>query len=331
MKKRRSNRVFLLSFTRKSLLLGLAACLLLCAALFAGARPQSVAVVSAMSGQVQDNLRPRIELLAKQYPPDPLAAKNDRVWKAIPGINGLKVDVEATLKEAEKTPGATTDRLPLVFKQIPPKVSLDNLGPLPIYRANPEKKQMALIINVAWGTEYIQDILSILDQNEVKATFFLDGSWTSKNPDVAKEILSRGHELGNHAYTHPDMAKLGAGRTLQEIARTNLAIQKATGITPKLFAPPSGSYTDLTVRTAQRQGMRTILWTLDTIDWKKPPASTIVNRILPRAENGAMVLMHPTEPTCAALRTLIPELKKKGYGLVTVSDLISPNRPLPHP
>ncbi|MGB8954711.1 MAG: polysaccharide deacetylase family protein, partial [Tumebacillaceae bacterium] len=225
--------------------------------------------------------------------------------------------------------GLTGDRIPLVYKQIPPKVSLDDLGALPIYRGNPQKKQMSLMINVAWGTEYLEEILSILDTNNVKATFFLDGSWAAKNGNVAKKIVEKGHEIGNHAYTHPDMAKLGAERTAQEIVRTNDAIQKATGIRPKLFAPPSGSYNDLTVKTAHGQGMRTILWTLDTVDWKRPPAAAILNRIVPKAHNGALVLMHPTEPTVTALRTMIPELGKKGYHLVTVSELLSQERPVP--
>lgn len=325
----KSGRVFWLTLhlSRKRLLAAITACVLLLAGLFwHGAPTDRVSVVSLMAGQDDHPLRERVEQLAKQYDAEPIDAKNDRVWKAIPGLNGLQVDVEATLNHAQ---GLTGDRIPLVYKQIPPKVSLDDLGALPIYRGNPQKKQMSLMINVAWGTEYIEEILSILDKNNVKATFFLDGSWTAKNGEVAKKIVEKGHEIGNHAYTHPDMAKLGADRTAQEIVRTNDVIQKATGIRPKLFAPPSGSYNDLTVKTAHGQGMRTILWTLDTVDWKRPPASTILNRIVPKAQNGALVLMHPTEPTVEALRTMIPELGKKGYHLVTVSELLSQERPVP--
>jgi peptidoglycan-N-acetylglucosamine deacetylase len=329
MKSARTRSFFWLNLhlSRKRLLAMVMAGVLLLAGLFwHGAPAERVSVVSVLSGQDDHALRDRVEQLAKKYNAEPIDAKNDRVWKAIPGLNGLQVDVEATL---DHTQGLTGDRIPLVYKQIPPKVSLDDLGALPIYRGNPAKKQMSLMINVAWGTEYLAEILAILDKNSVKATFFLDGSWTAKNGEIAKKIVEKGHEIGNHAYTHPDMAKLGSQRTMQEIVRTNDVIQKATGIRPKLFAPPSGSYSDLTVKTAHGQGMRTIMWTLDTVDWRRPPAATILSRIVPKAQNGALVLMHPTEPTVVALRTMIPELEKKGYRLVTVSELLSQERPIP--
>lgn len=289
---------------------------------------QSTSEASQMAWQnlSEDELRERVEKLAKQYNAEPINAKNDPVWKGIPGLNGVQVDVEATLEKASR---ATAERISLVVKQIPPKVSLDDLGAVPIYRGNPEKKQMALMINVAWGTEYIQGMLDTLEKHNVKATFFLDGSWTAKNGDVAKSIVDRGHEIGNHAYTHPDMSKMGQQQTLREITRTNDVIKKATGSTPKMFAPPGGAFNDTTVKVAHGQGMNTILWTLDTIDWKKPPASTIENRVVGRAENGALVLMHPTEPTRDALRAMIPALLKKGYDLVTVSQLLDSTRPVP--
>ena len=77
------------------------------------------------------------------------------------------------------------------------------MPPEPIYRGNPEKPMIALLINVAWGNEYIPEILKILNQHQTKATFFFDGSWVKKNPDLANNILKEGHENGNHAYIHP--------------------------------------------------------------------------------------------------------------------------------
>ncbi len=320
--------IILLTLSGRRLLLAACSVLFLCLGLMWGHEPQGVTVMSnaAWKNLSQEELRVYVEKLAKEHDVAPIDAKNDRVWKGIPGLNGMKVDVEATLKKAETEEGS---RIPLVVKQIPPKVSLDDLGPVPIYRGNPDKKQMALMINVAWGTEYIQDMLDTLEKHNVKATFFLDGSWTAKNGGVAKQIAGRGHELGNHAYTHPDMSKLGQQQTLREITRTSEAIKQATGVTPKMFAPPGGAFNDTTVKAAHGQGMRTILWTLDTIDWKKPPASAIESKVIGKAENGALVLMHPTEPTREALRTLIPLLQKKGYGLVTVSEVLDSKRPTP--
>jgi peptidoglycan-N-acetylglucosamine deacetylase len=272
-------------------------------------------------GDIQ-TLREQVEQLAKTKRKPPIDAKVDRVWKAIPELNGLEVDVEATIKRAKTAHG----EIPIVFRQVPPKIKLDDLGPQPIYRGNPEKRQMALMINVAWGTEYIPQILDILKTYHVKSTFFFDGSWLQKNPNVAKTIFEAGHEIGNHAYSHPDMAKVSRERALREITRTNDLIKQTLGITPNLFAPPSGSYTEETVKLAASQKMRTILWTLDTVDWKKPPSDVISRKIVSQATNGALVLMHPTAPTVGALRTIIPELQKKGFELVTVSELLSPVR-----
>jgi peptidoglycan-N-acetylglucosamine deacetylase len=282
------------------------------------ATPDQAAVVHAD----EQKLRQQVEQLAKEKRKPPIDAKMDRIWKAIPELNGVEVDVEATVEQSKKT----NSGISLVYRQIPPKIKLDDLGPQPIYRGNPEKRQMALMINVAWGTEYIPQILEILRAYHVQSTFFLDGSWLKKNPDIAKMILAAGHEIGNHAYSHPDMARISRERAVREIVRTNDLIKQTLGITPTLFAPPSGSYTGETVRLAAEQHMRTILWTLDTVDWKKPPAETISRKIISQATNGALVLMHPTAPTVGALRSMIPELQKKGYRLVTVSELLSPVR-----
>lgn len=321
-------RPFLIvTLTKRRLLLWVAAFLFLAAGLaMSGEEQKQVAVINVMAGISDDALKQRIELLAKEYDQKPIDAKNDPVWRAIPGLNGLKVDIDATFQKTKSVGG---DRIQVVAEQIPPKVHLKDLGAVPIYKANSQKKQIALMINVAWGTEYIPEMLATLEQHNVKATFFLDGSWTKKNPEVAKQISAAGHELGNHAYSHPDMSRMGTSDQLRQITRTNAVIEEATGIKPKLFAPPSGAYADSTVATAYKQGMYTILWSLDTVDWKKPPASTISNRVLSRAENGSMVLMHPTEPTRDALRTIVPSLLKKGYGLVTVSELLDETRPVP--
>lgn len=320
--------IITLRITRARFFTGIAICLFLVAGFLIKGHPANIPVIAAMSGAQETDLRQRVELLAKQYNAAPIDAKNDPVWKAIPGVNGLEIDVDATVKKSLEQPDKG---ISLVAKQIPPKVSLDDLGALPIYRGNSQKKQMALMINVAWGDEFLPDMLETLKKYNVKATFFLDGSWTKKNPSIAKQIYDDGFEIGNHAYSHPDMSKYGADAALSQISRTNAVVKQAIGITPKLFAPPSGAFNSTTVKVAHGQGMRTILWTIDTIDWRKPPSATITNRVLSKAENGALVLMHPTAPTRDALRTLIPSLLQKGYRLVTVSELLDSTRPLPSP
>ncbi|BCJ85315.1 polysaccharide deacetylase family protein [Effusibacillus dendaii] len=255
----------------------------------------------------------------------PVNAKISRAGKAnvIPELNGLEIDVEETWNRLQQNSGYP---IPYAYKQIPPQITIKDLPLLPIYQGNSAKKEMALMINVAWGTEYIPAILEELKRHAAKATFFLDGSWLLKNPDVARQIVTAGHEIGNHAFSHPDMARLSAARQLEQIEKTQTAIKNTLAVSSKWFAPPSGSYNDETVRLAKQSGMTTVLWTLDTVDWRRPPSQQIINRIVPKAVNGAMVLMHPTAPTAEALKTMIPALQQKGFRLVTVSDLLSPVR-----
>ena len=125
------------------------------------------------------------------------------------------------------------------------------------------------------------------------------------------------------------MDKISISKIQSEIDDTDQAIQKAIGKTSNLFAPPSGAYNQKVVDQAKLKNKYTILWTLDTVDWKRPSAATIVSRIVTRAQNGALVLMHPTAPTAQALKGMIPKLKSKGFELVTVSELLSPYRPIP--
>ncbi len=257
---------------------------------------------------------------ASTYETPPIDAKIDRVWKAIPGYNGLKVDIEASYKNMKKTNRFNEKKL--VFTQIKPKVHLNNLPPSPIYRGNPDKPMVSFIINVAWGNEYLSDILAALKKHQVSASFFLEGNWVKNNPELAKMIVSAGHEVGNHSYSHPDMKILPAAQIRKQLQKTNEVIEAATGEKPVWFAPPSGSYRDETVKIAAEYEMKTVMWTVDTVDWKKPTPETLINRVISKIDNGSMVLMHPTEATAKSLDQLITLIKEKNLKIGTVSDLL---------
>ena len=254
----------------------------------------------------------------------PIDARVDRVWKAIPGYNGLEVDVEQTWKLAlQKGKGG---EIPFVYKQVLPSVRLEDLGPHPIYKGNPHKPMISLMINVAWGNEYIPGMLEVLEKENVKATFFFDGSWLSKNIETARTIQEKGHELSNHAYSHKDMSKLGREETVREIELTQKLLKEKLGVDNTLFAPPSGDFSELTVKVAYEMNLKTVLWTLDTVDWKKPPSDSIVRKVAARVEPGSLILMHPTESSLGALPGMIAEIKGKGLKLGTVSELLSSDR-----
>ncbi|MER2088849.1 MAG: polysaccharide deacetylase family protein [Sporosarcina sp.] len=280
--------------------------------------------VTTFSETTNDDLYKRISAYNDQHKIEPIDAKIDRVWKAIPGYNGLAVDIEASYKKMKK--GGDIDTTEMIFKEVPPKIHLNDLKPSPIFRGNPEKPMVALLINVAWGNEYIPSILKTLKDSQVKATFFFDGSWVKNNPDLAMSINFEGHEIGNHAYSHPDLNKRSRADTMDELKKTNDVIEATLGTKPIWFAPPSGSFNQETIHVADELGMKTILWTVDTVDWRKPATSEMVKRVLAGVSNGSMVLMHPTKPVSEGLVTMINDIKRKGYQLGTVSDLMSEKR-----
>ena len=255
---------------------------------------------------------------------EPPNAKIDRVWKAIPGYNGLEVDIDETYKHAKAKGNASS--ITYIFRQLLPEVGLQDLEVQPIYRGNPLKPMVSLMINVAWGNEYIIPMLNTLDQEKVKATFFFDGKWLNSNVELAKEIQKRGHELSNHAYSHLNMSQLSEDKAITEISRTQKLLKDQLGQEPKWFAPPSGDFDSDTVRIAKGQGMYTVLWTLDTVDWRQPSSQSIVNKISEKVEPGFLILMHPTSSSSGALQGMIQAIKEKGLHLGTVSQTLSTER-----
>jgi len=251
-------------------------------------------------------------------------AKVDPIWKAIPGYNGLKVNLAASHKKMKKK--GVFDANQLVYDQVKPKIHLQDLPPSPIYKGHPDKPMVSFIINVAWGNEYLSDMLATLKRHNVSATFFLEGNWTKKNPELAKMIVSSGNEVGNHSYSHPDMKKLTAAQTRNQIIKTNEIIKAATGENCLWFAPPSGSYRDETVTIADELNMKTVMWTVDTVDWRKPSPEVLINRVMTKIGNGSMILMHPTESTAKSLDRLINLIEQKKLHIGTVSELMKEER-----
>ncbi|WP_409340927.1 polysaccharide deacetylase family protein [Paenibacillus sp. MBLB4367] len=293
---------------------------------FGAAMPVFAAAATSLSdnGEEQRLWLESVRQEAARRRIEPIDAKVDSVWKAVPGYNGREVDLERTLQLTK--PLTPIKDIPFVYKELEPKVSLDDLGAQPVYKGNPKKPMVSLMINVAWGNEFIPSMIDILNKENVHATFFFDGSWLKKNIPLAKEIGSHGHELSNHAYSHKNMSRLGRQAATEEITKTEALLEKELGVKNKLFAPPSGDFNAQTVQIAHELKLRTVLWTLDTVDWKNPPPGTIISKVAARLEPGSMILMHPTQASSQALESIIKEVKRKGYVLGTVSELLSSSR-----
>ncbi|WP_245830920.1 polysaccharide deacetylase family protein [Sediminibacillus massiliensis] len=281
--------------------------------------PLSMEVASS-----NESLRSKIQAAASEFEIAPQNAKIDRVWKKMPGRNGLTINMEKSLEKMEQN--GKFDKKLLVFDQKKPEITLKDLPPAPIYRGHPEKNMVSLLINVAWGTENIPPMLKVLKQHNVKANFFIEGKWASQNRDIVVMIQEEGHLIGNHAYNHPDMRRLSEQENREQIVQTNDILKAITGETPIWFAPPSGSYNDTVVRLASDLNMQTVLWSVDTIDWRKPTVDVMLNRVSEKLHPGAMILMHPTDVIRDGLDDLVKDIKGKNYKIGTVEKLLSEER-----
>jgi probable sporulation protein (polysaccharide deacetylase family) len=190
----------------------------------------------------------------------------------------------------------------------------------PYRSGSADSQYVSLAINVDWGEEYLPDMLRVLAENNIRVTFFLTGRWCDINPQLAQTLVAAGHEIGNHGYSHASPNASSKEQIKEEIARTEQAVEQATGIKTRLYAPPSGEDQEHVLQAAEEAGYDTILWSVDTIDWQKPDAATIIDRVIGKLHGGAIILAHPTASTLEALPALIEKIQAEGYTFVPVSE-----------
>ncbi|QDR80547.1 polysaccharide deacetylase family protein [Sporomusa termitida] len=194
--------------------------------------------------------------------------------------------------------------------------------PPPVFQGNSSQPRVAFACNVFWGEEYLPAMLKTFDENNIHITFFIGGSWANRYPQVLKDIANKGHELGNHTYSHPHPNNLSKEKNKEQIIKAEELVSSITGLKTNLYAPPYGEYNNTVLQAAQELNYTTIMWSIDTVDWKRPPPDILQERVLKKLHNGAIILMHPTAPTAQALPGLISEIKKRGYTITTVTDIL---------
>lgn len=188
--------------------------------------------------------------------------------------------------------------------------------------ANSGGKVIALTFDDGPGP-YTALLLDILDQHSAKATFFLIGSKVSSQANVVRSIHARGHQLGNHSWSHPELPKLPINQIASEIDRTNDAIKQATGVTPAILRPPYGAVNGTVLEQLRLRGMSSILWSVDTRDWADRNSDIVCSRAVAGAHPGAIILMHDIHQTSVgAVPCILSALKQQGYSFVTVQGLL---------
>mgnify|MGYP001176888261 CR=1 FL=1 len=193
----------------------------------------------------------------------------------------------------------------------------------PVYAVPVQQRLVGFAVNVDWGDEYIPGMLAVLAERGVHVTFFPTGRWATRRPDLVQAMAAAGHELGNHGDRHDHPKALGDNQLAELIRRGQERLEDIAGVRTSLFAPPYGEVDARIARVAAETGHWTIMWTVDTVDWRQPPPDVIVQRVLSRVQPGAIVLMHPTEPTLTALPIILDRLMADGWQVVPVGRLLA--------
>jgi peptidoglycan-N-acetylglucosamine deacetylase len=171
-------------------------------------------------------------------------------------------------------------------------------------------------------------LLDMAAQRHIKLTFFVLGECVQQNPAVLQREVAEGHEIGNHSWSHPNLAKLSDEAVRSQLRRTDDLIVKTAEVKPKLMRPPYGELTKRQrIWVNHDFNYKVILWDVDPLDWKRPGPSVVANRIIAGTRPGSIILSHDIHsPTIEAMPQVFDALLAKGFKFVTVSELLAMNK-----
>jgi len=202
----------------------------------------------------------------------------------------------------------------------------------PIYSAKVTNNRIAITFDISWGSQNVLPILDILNQEKIKATFFLSSPWAEDHQELVGQIVANGHEVGSHGRRHVDFNTLSESTLIEELRLAKDVLEKTTKQKITLLRPPNGAYNNKVISIATNQGYRVIQWSVDSLDWKKPGPQMVIEYVIngrksnKGASPGDIILFHASDSapdTPLALPTIIKTLKEKNYELVPVGILLN--------
>jgi peptidoglycan/xylan/chitin deacetylase (PgdA/CDA1 family) len=196
-----------------------------------------------------------------------------------------------------------------------------------IYRVETDRKVVSLTFDVVWMPAETGKILDVLDRYQLSATFFLTGNWVRRNPDLAREIIMRGHEIGQHTFSHQRLPELGDNELTREFEQMEKALRDELNVTTELFRPPYGEIDERVRDFAAARGYTTVLWSVDPHDWLNPGAEPLARNVLQKVHPGAIILLHTSAGQLPeALPAIIEGLRAKGFAILPLSVMLSESR-----
>jgi peptidoglycan/xylan/chitin deacetylase (PgdA/CDA1 family) len=194
------------------------------------------------------------------------------------------------------------------------------------YHGNTSLPEVALTFDDGPTPYYTPQVLNILQEYGVKATFFCIGRQVANYPDLVRQEYAAGHIVGNHSWSHPNLTFFSPAVILSQLTLTSDAIQKATGGRPTFFRPPYGAFNRQVLTDAYHLGLTTVIWNADPRDWSRPGTDVIIARVLGQTGYGTIIVMHDGGgnrlQTIAALPTIITALRDHGIRFVTLQQLV---------
>ena len=196
------------------------------------------------------------------------------------------------------------------------------------YIGNTSQKVLYLTFDAGYENGNTAKILDTLQKHQVPAAFFLVGNYMEKNKDLVRRMVAEGHIVGNHTMHHPDMRKKEGAAFQKELTDLEELFRQITGKElPKYYRPPQGLYSQKNLETAKAMGYKTVFWSLAYADWdnnKQPTRDYAFSKLLPRIHNGAVLLLHSTSGTNAAiLDELLTRYKEMGYTFASLDKLFA--------
>jgi peptidoglycan/xylan/chitin deacetylase (PgdA/CDA1 family) len=223
----------------------------------------------------------------------------------------------------------------LLLSDLSHAVSLERLGPKLIERIHwsgpRDEPKIALTFDDGPHATSTPRILTILNNHEIPATFFLVGKHLEKHPEIARDMVGAGHEIGNHTFSHSLLYVSTKNRIRDEISRTDALLRNIDGAEPKFFRPPAGFFTKQVLDIVEQMGYTTVVGDVYPRDPHLPGKEKIVERVLHRTAAGSIIILHDggntrrvdRSQTFEAISEIIPSLKERGFEFLTLSALLS--------
>ncbi|HLO85936.1 MAG TPA: polysaccharide deacetylase family protein [Nostocaceae cyanobacterium] len=211
---------------------------------------------------------------------------------------------------------------PLIYRLLKPAF------PQCLWCGDRNSKAIALSFDDGPHPQYTPEVLAVLDDYKIPASFFWLGACVNSYPDVAKAVSDRGHWIGLHGYQHRSFPRLSPNELRQSLEKTQAAIYNACNLLPENVRdvrPPNGFFTPQTLTLLAEWNYRPVMWSVVPEDWVRPGVEIVINRVLKQVKNGSLIVLHDGvfggQDVAETIKILIPQLLEQGYQFVTVDQL----------